>query len=69
MTRKMLLSFALPYANSAIPLDHLAEYMQAHIRIHFRKKCAQKPVRLSLGSRQVLAGIQATDDPTALVAA
>lgn len=69
MTRQRLLSFARPYANGAIHLGHLAESMQTHIRLHFRKRCAQQPVRLSLGSRPVLAGLLATDDPTALVAA
>ena len=37
MTRKILLTAALPYANGAIHLGHLVEYIQTDIWTRFQK--------------------------------
>ena len=37
MTRKILVTSALPYANGAIHLGHLVEYIQTDIRVRFQK--------------------------------
>ena len=37
MTRKILVTSALPYANGAIHLGHLVEYIQTDIWVHFQK--------------------------------
>jgi methionyl-tRNA synthetase len=37
MTRKILVTSALPYANGAIHLGHLVEYIQTDIWVRFQK--------------------------------
>ncbi len=37
MTRKILITSALPYANGAIHLGHLVEYIQTDIWVRFQK--------------------------------
>ncbi|HRF11570.1 MAG: methionine--tRNA ligase [Candidatus Accumulibacter phosphatis] len=42
MTRKILVTSALPYANGAIHLGHLVEYIQTDIWVRFQKMCGQE---------------------------
>ena len=44
MTRKILVTSALPYANGAIHLGHLVEYIQTDIWVRFQKMQAQEKV-------------------------
>ena len=44
MTRKILVTSALPYANGAIHLGHLVEYIQTDIWVRFQKMQAQDKV-------------------------
>ena len=39
MTRKMLVTSALPYANGPIHIGHLVEYLQTDIWVRFQKAC------------------------------
>ena len=55
MTRKILVTSALPYANGSIHLGHLVEYIQTDIWVRFQKMQAKDcrlfclRVRLCLG--------------------
>jgi len=42
MTRKILVTSALPYANGAIHLGHLVEYIQTDIWVRFHKMCGNE---------------------------
>jgi methionyl-tRNA synthetase len=42
MTRQILVTSALPYANGAIHLGHLVEYVQTDIWVRFQKMCANE---------------------------
>src|SRR5512145_2205517 len=44
MTRKILVTSALPYANGAIHLGHLVEYIQTDIWVRFQKMQAKDKV-------------------------
>ena len=39
MTRKLLVTSALPYANGPIHIGHLVEYLQTDIWVRFQKTC------------------------------
>ncbi len=42
MSRKILVTSALPYANGAIHLGHLVEYIQTDIWVRFQKMSRQR---------------------------
>ena len=45
-TRRILVTSALPYANGAIHLGHLVEYIQTDIWVRFQKMCGHERHRL-----------------------
>ena len=42
MSRKILVTSALPYANGSIHLGHLVEYIQTDIWVRFQRLCGHR---------------------------
>ncbi len=71
MTKKALLTCALPYANGPIHLGHMVEHIQADVYVRFRKSCGDDIVFLCAddthGSPIELAALKAGVTPEAYV--